>query len=105
MQLVKRSVLGIIGGFFAVLIFHQSLWYLLNLVGLIPLDRPHVRLHGSNVDLRSAPNLGTKGPSQKSANFPVFSHGIGNKRAETGSLMTASSANMSFLFSLFGVGH
>ena len=40
MQLVKLSILGVIAGFFAVLIFHQSLWYLLNLLGLIPLDRP-----------------------------------------------------------------
>ena len=40
MQLVKLSILGVIAGFFAVLIFHQSLWYLLNLVGLIPLRPP-----------------------------------------------------------------
>jgi hypothetical protein len=40
MQLVKLSILGVMAGFFAVLIFHPSLWYLLNLVGLIPLDRP-----------------------------------------------------------------
>jgi hypothetical protein len=40
MQLVKLSILGFIAGFLAVLIFHQSLWYLLNLVELIPLDRP-----------------------------------------------------------------
>ena len=40
MQLVKLSILGFIAGFLAVLIFHQSLWYLLNLVGLIPLGRP-----------------------------------------------------------------
>lgn len=40
MQLVKLSILGVIAGFFAVLIFHPSLWYLLILVGLIPLDRP-----------------------------------------------------------------
>jgi hypothetical protein len=39
MQLVKLSILGFFAGFLAVLIFHQSLWYLLNLVGLIPLDR------------------------------------------------------------------
>jgi hypothetical protein len=32
--------------------------------------------------------------SPKSANFPVFSPGTGNKRAETGSLMTASSAKI-----------
>jgi hypothetical protein len=31
--------------------------------------------------------------SPKSANFPVFSRGTGNQRAETGSLMTASSAS------------
>jgi hypothetical protein len=40
MQLVKLSILGFIAGFLAVPMFHQSLWYLLNLVGLIPLDRP-----------------------------------------------------------------
>jgi len=36
----ETSILGVMAGFFAVLIFHPSLWYLLNLVGLIPLDRP-----------------------------------------------------------------
>ena len=40
MQLVKLSILGFIAGFLAVLIFHQTTWYLLNLGGLIPLDRP-----------------------------------------------------------------
>ena len=40
MHFVKLSIIGFIAGFLAVLIFHQSLWYLLNLVGLIPLDRP-----------------------------------------------------------------
>ena len=36
----RGTILGFIAGFLAVLIFHQSLWYLLNLVGLIPLGRP-----------------------------------------------------------------
>jgi len=36
--------------------------------------------------------------SPKSANFPVFSRGTGNQRAETGSLMTASSANIMRVF-------
>jgi hypothetical protein len=40
MHLIRLAIPGFIGGFLAVLIFHQSLWYLLNLVGLIPLDRP-----------------------------------------------------------------
>ena len=40
MQLVKLSIIGFVAGFLAVLIFHQSLWYLLKLVGLIPVDRP-----------------------------------------------------------------
>ncbi len=40
MPLLKTLVLGFIAGFLAVLIFHQSLWYVLNLVSLIPPDRP-----------------------------------------------------------------
>ena len=36
MQLVKLSIIGFIAGFLAVLIFHQSLWYLLNLVRAYP---------------------------------------------------------------------
>ena len=40
MPLLKTLLLGFIAGFLAVLIFHQSLWYVLNLVGLIPPDRP-----------------------------------------------------------------
>jgi hypothetical protein len=36
--------------------------------------------------------------SPKFANFPVFSRGTGNQRAETGSLMTASSANFAAKF-------
>ena len=35
----RGTILGFIAGFLAVLIFHQSLWYLINLVGLIPLGR------------------------------------------------------------------
>jgi hypothetical protein len=37
---VHVLIFGFIAGFLAVLIFHQSLWYLLNQVGVIPLDRP-----------------------------------------------------------------
>ena len=40
MNFTRLALLGFIAGFLAVLTFHQSLWYLLNLVGLIPLDRP-----------------------------------------------------------------
>jgi hypothetical protein len=40
MPLSKVSILGFIGGFLAVLIFHQSLWYLFNQIGLIPIERP-----------------------------------------------------------------
>ena len=40
MRPLKTLILGFIAGFLAVLIFHQSLWYVLNLVGLIPPDRP-----------------------------------------------------------------
>jgi hypothetical protein len=37
---VKMIGLGFIAGFFAVLIFHQSLWWVLNVVELIPPERP-----------------------------------------------------------------
>jgi hypothetical protein len=40
MRLARFAALGFIAGFLAVLIFHQSLWYVLNLVGLIPPERP-----------------------------------------------------------------
>lgn len=40
MKLARLLLLGFVAGFLAVLIFHQSLWYLLNAVGLIPPDRP-----------------------------------------------------------------
>ncbi len=40
MPLLKTLILGFVAGFLAVLIFHQSLWYVLNLIGLIPPDRP-----------------------------------------------------------------
>lgn len=36
----KTVGLGFVAGFFAVLIFHQSLWLVLNVVGLIPPERP-----------------------------------------------------------------
>jgi len=37
---MRLSILGFAGGFLAVLIFHQSLWFLFNLIGLIPPERP-----------------------------------------------------------------
>jgi hypothetical protein len=40
MQLWKALILGFVAGFFAVLIFHQGLWYLLSQVGMIPPERP-----------------------------------------------------------------
>jgi hypothetical protein len=40
MQLVRLTILGFVAGFLAVLIFHQGLWYVLNVVGLIPWERP-----------------------------------------------------------------
>ncbi len=40
MRLLKLLLFGFAAGFFAVLIFHQSLWYVLNLIGLIPWERP-----------------------------------------------------------------
>jgi hypothetical protein len=39
-KLARLGILGFIAGFFAVLIFHQSLWYVFNPVGLIPPERP-----------------------------------------------------------------
>lgn len=36
MQLTRLAVLGFIAGFLAVLIFHQGLWYLFELVGFTP---------------------------------------------------------------------
>ncbi len=40
MPLVKASLLGFVAGFLAVLIFHQGLWYLFELVGFAPFTRP-----------------------------------------------------------------
>jgi hypothetical protein len=37
---VKLIAVGFVAGALSTLIFHQSLWYLLNVVGLIPWDRP-----------------------------------------------------------------
>jgi len=37
---LKTLGLGFVAGFLAVLIFHQSLWFGLNLAGLIPPERP-----------------------------------------------------------------
>jgi hypothetical protein len=38
--LLKTLLLGFVAGFLAVLIFHQSLWFLFNQIGLIPWERP-----------------------------------------------------------------
>ena len=41
MQPILRLVIaGFIAGFLAVLIFHQSVWYLLYQIGMIPPKRP-----------------------------------------------------------------
>jgi hypothetical protein len=40
MPIVRLSILGFVGGALAVLIFHQSLWFLFNHFGLLPPDRP-----------------------------------------------------------------
>ncbi len=40
MAVLRLALLGFIAGLIAVLIFHQGVWYLLNLTGLIPPDRP-----------------------------------------------------------------
>ena len=40
MSVLKLLIVGFVAGFLATLIFHQSLWFLFNQVGLIPLDRP-----------------------------------------------------------------
>lgn len=40
MTLVKLLLFGFVAGFLATLLFHQSLWYAFNQLGLIPLDRP-----------------------------------------------------------------
>jgi hypothetical protein len=40
MTLVKLLILGFIAGFLATLIFHQSLWWVFNQIGVIPVDRP-----------------------------------------------------------------
>ena len=39
-QTVRLLILGFAGGFLAVLILHQSLWFLFNQIGLIPPERP-----------------------------------------------------------------
>jgi hypothetical protein len=38
--IARLSILGFAGGALAVLIFHQSLWFLFNHIGLIPPERP-----------------------------------------------------------------
>jgi len=40
MAFLRLLIIGFIAGSLAVLIFHQSLWYVLNVMGLIPLERP-----------------------------------------------------------------
>jgi hypothetical protein len=40
MPLVKLLIFGFVAGFLATLIFHQGLWYVLNLTNAIPPDRP-----------------------------------------------------------------
>ena len=40
MPLIKASILGFVAGFLAVLIFHQGLWYLFELMGFAPFTRP-----------------------------------------------------------------
>ena len=40
MPLLKLLLLGFVAGFVATLLFHQSLWYLFNQLGVIPPDRP-----------------------------------------------------------------
>jgi hypothetical protein len=40
MSVLKLLIIGFVAGFLATLIFHQSLWFVFNQVGLIPLDRP-----------------------------------------------------------------
>jgi hypothetical protein len=40
MTFLRSLIMGFIAGFFAVLIFHQGLWYLLELVGFTPFMRP-----------------------------------------------------------------
>jgi hypothetical protein len=39
-QNLRLAILGFAGGFFSVLVFHQSLWFLFNQIGLIPPERP-----------------------------------------------------------------
>ncbi len=38
--IARLAFLGFVGGALAVLIFHQSLWFLFNHIGLIPPERP-----------------------------------------------------------------
>jgi hypothetical protein len=40
MSIARTSILGFIAGFLAVLIFHQGLWYLFELMGFHPFTRP-----------------------------------------------------------------
>ena len=40
MSTFRLLILGFVAGFVAVLIFHQGLWYLFNLIGPIPPERP-----------------------------------------------------------------
>ena len=40
MPILKLLIFGFIAGFLATLIFHRSLWYVFNQIGIIPPDRP-----------------------------------------------------------------
>ena len=40
MPIVKLLILGFVAGFLATLIFHQSLWWVFNQIGVIAPDRP-----------------------------------------------------------------
>ena len=54
MQPILRLVIaGFIAGFLAVLIFHQSVWYLLYQIGMIPPKRPAWPLERALGDLQS----------------------------------------------------
>lgn len=37
---LRLLLLGFVAGFLATLLFHQSLWYVFNQIGLIPMSRP-----------------------------------------------------------------
>lgn len=51
--ILRRVIAGFIAGFLAVLIFHQSVWYLLYQIGMIPPKRPAWPLERALGDLQS----------------------------------------------------